>query len=734
MLERLGRVTAAHPWRTVACWVIAAITLVGAGQAVGGTFVNDFRVPGVESQHAVDLVRDHFPSYGAASAEVVWHTDEGTLADPDKAGALARMLAEVARQPDVTEVTEPVSSPDGRTAIATVRYGKEAGELTADAYRRLEAAAEPVRAVGVAVDFRGTVIDIAFEPETSGIEAVGLGAALVVLLVAFGSVVAAGLPILVALAGLAVGAALVLLVGAVVDIPTAAPIVAVMLGIAAGIDYALFVVTRFRRELAAAPGFEEGAPDQARGGGGAPAWASARPKDPSWAAGRAVGAAGHAVLFAGSTVVVAILALTFAGVPFIGAMGIAAALTVAVMVVASLTLLPALLGLLGHRVDRLRLPWARPPVPAGTGRWDRWARHVGRRRVWYALAATGLLLLLAAPLLALRLGTPDDGNQPATWPQRRAYDTIAAEFGPGWNAALLLAVSGTPDPGPLTAALAGHPEVSLVTPPVTSDDGELTVLTVIPRHAPQDPEVSELVHDIRRTLAPRALPDGARAYVGGQSAFTIDLADEVGRRLPWLIAAVVAASTLLLVAMFRAPLAAAKAAAMTLLSVGAACGVLVAVFQWGWGLELIGVDEPVPIMSAVPMLLFAILFGLSVDYEVFLLSSIKEEYDRLGDPRQAVAAGLANTGRVITAAAAIMSVVFLSFVAVEDILVRMVGLGLATAVIADATLIRVVLVPAVMDLLGHAAWWPRRRRPPDRRGRTADAGTMTPRPDQAVLS
>lgn len=701
-LDRLGRVTAAHPWRTMAGWLLAAVAVVGLGQAVGGSFVNDFRVPGAESQRAADLARDHFPEYGAASADIVWHTDDATLREPAVAAAVGRMLAEIRRQPDVTYAENPLAdpadpsaggllSPDGRTAIGSVRYGKEVGELTAEAYHRLDTAAEPVRAHGVAVDFRGLVVELAFEPESGSAELVGLAAALLVLLVAFGSVVAAGLPIAVALAGLAVGTALVLLAGAVVDVPTAAPIVAVMLGIGAGVDYALFVVTRFRAELA-------------------------RGLAPVSAAGAAVATSGHAVLYAGGTVVLAILGLAFAGIPFIAAMGIAAAVVVAAMVIAALTLLPALLGLLGARVDSLRV--TRAGRRAAAGGWQRWAAHLGRHRAWYAVAATAVLLGLAAPLLSLRLGTPDDGNQPTSWPQRRAYDTVAAAFGPGFNAPLLIAVAlpggGTAEPAltGLRQALATDPEVALATAPAISGDGRVALLTAVPRHAPQDEQVTDLIHRIRRTVAPAALAgSGAHAYVGGQTGYMIDVADTVAARLPWVILGVVLGAGLLLVAMFRAPVIALKAALMTLLSIGSAYGVVVAVFQWGWGLSLLGVDKPVPIMSIVPMLLFAVLFGLSMDYEVFLLSAIREEYHRTGDPARAVTAGLAGTGRVITAAATIMGVVFVSFASVDDTLVKMIGIGLAVAVIVDATVIRVVLAPAVMQLLGHRAWWPRRPTP-----------------------
>jgi RND superfamily putative drug exporter len=337
---------------------------------------------------------------------------------------------------------------------------------------------------------------------------------------------------------------------------------------------------------------------------------------------------------------------------------------------------------------------------ADGGRWERWAAHLDRRRLGYAVGATALLLAVAAPVLALRLGTPDDGNQPTDWPQRRAYDRVAVAFGPGWNGPLLVAVTSpaTGAPERIAAALARDPEVAVVSPPRRSADGAVALLTVVPRHAPQDAQVADLVHRIRADLPPGAA-------VGGTAAFMIDLADSIAERLPWVVIGVILAAALLLLAMFRAPLVALKAAIMATLSVGAAYGVIVAVFQWGWGLSLLGVDRPVPIMSVVPMLLFAVLFGLSMDYEVFLLASIREAYDTGGDPRRAVAAGLAATGGVITAAATIMAVVFLSFAMIDDVLVKMVGVGLAVAVVVDATVIRTVLAPAVMSLLGHRAWW-----------------------------
>ncbi|MFG2050614.1 MMPL family transporter [Micromonospora sp. NPDC048935] len=698
-LDRLGRLCARHPWRTLLLWLFAAGVLLGVGQTAGSTFVNDFRVPGTESQKATDVAREHFPTYGVVSATIVWRAEGGNLQDPARQAAVGQMITAIRGQEDVAAVDDPFPSPDGRAAMVNVDYGKELGELDGTHYDRLREAAKPAEAAGLQVEYRGAVVDLGTEPTTSAAELVGVGAALLVLIIAFGSLVAAGLPLLVAGVGIVVGTAIVLLVGLFVDIPSSAPIIAVMLGLGAGIDYALFVLSRFRANLA-------------------------HHEEPVHAAGHATAAAGHAVVFAGGTVVVAILGLSFAGIPFVGAMGVAGAVTVAVMVVAAITLLPALLGLLGHRVNSLAIPKlsrrTRAAGPADpddeSGPTYRWGRHVQRFRVLYALLATAFLLVLSSPVLSLRLGTPDDGIQPAKNTQRQAYDLIAEHYGPGWNAPLVLTVTGADETGLATLArtLAADPDVELVTPPALSqDDGGVALVTAIPRYAPQDQEVSDLVHRIRDTIGPEALAaSGGTALVGGATAVVIDMADVVGERLPWVILAVVGAGMLLLLLMFRAPVVALKAAVMTLLSIGVSFGVIIAMFQWGWGLDLLGIDKTVPIMSAVPMILFAVLFGLSMDYEVFLLSAVRESYDKDGDPHRAVVVGIGTTARVISAAAIIMACVFLSFVSVPETLIQMIGIGLATAVIMDATVIRMVLVPAVMSLLGNAAWWrPGRGRP-----------------------
>ncbi|MEV3859221.1 MMPL family transporter [Streptomyces sp. NPDC050095] len=692
ILRKLGRTTARRPLLTIGAWVLAVVALFGLGQAAGGGFVNEFRIPGSEAQKAVDLATEHFPEMGAVSADVTWRAESGSLSDPGKAAAIKDVVAAFGTQPDVNSADNPMAaqgtrSEDGKTALSSVQYGKPIGDLTADAFKRLDKAADKARQAGVDVEFRGQVADLASAPETGSSELVGVAVALLILLLAFGSVVAAGLPVLVALAGLAGGTALVLIAGTGMDIPATAPIVAVMLGLGAGVDYALFVVTRFRQSLA-------------------------RGQDKIEAVGEAMATAGHAVLFAGATVVAAILGLLLTGIPFIGGMGVAAALTVAMTLTSALTLLPAVLGLLGHRVNALRVGRRRRPVTDPENSfWGRWVGAVVRRRYLFAGASLVVLAVISIPLFSLRMGTPDDGNNPQSFTQRRAYDTVTEAFGPGSNAQLMLVAKlpgGSGDDAVLKrlgTALGKDKEVANATPAALSKDKEVALVTVVPKHGPQAQQVSDLLHRIRDDIAPGAVAGtGVKVYVGGTTAFVTDLSDAVGKRLPWMVLAVLGVAVVLLIGMFRAPLMALKAALMALLSVGSSIGVLVAVFQWGWGLSLIGLDATVPIISMVPMLLFAVLFGLSMDYEVFILSAIKEEYDRTRDPVRALRAGLGSTALVVVAAAAIMALVFLSFVPISDPSIKMIGVGLAAAVLVDVGIVRMILLPAVMGILGHTAW------------------------------
>ena len=501
-----------------------------------------------------------------------------------------------------------------------------------------------------------------------------------ILLLAFGSLVAMGLPIGTALIGLAVGAGSLSLVAYVVEIPSWATVIGSMVGLGVGIDYALFVLTRFREHLA------EGL-------------------DVVDAVGRSLATAGRSVVFAGGTVVVAILGLAVARIPFVTAGGVGISVVVLVMVLASITLLPALLGLAGHRVNGRR-----SGREAATGRrWRRWGEHVGRHAKGYAVGATVLLLALAAPVTALRLGFPDEGTMPTSRTERQAYDLIEAGFGPGANGPLVVVVELSGDPSvltPLSAAIAADPGIAEVSPTQVDSRSDVAVLTAEPTTSPQSETTRDTIDRLRSQVFPGVL-DGtaARAHVGGEVAVFADLGDRVQERLPLFIAAVVLLSFALLMVMFRSLLVPLKAAVMNLLSVSAAYGVLVMIFQWGWGAGLIGLESTVPILSFIPLFMFAILFGLSMDYEVFLLSRVREEYVRTGDNDEAVVRGLAGTARTITSAALIMVAVFGGFALAEDPLAKMMGIGLATAIAVDATVVRLVLVPATMKLLGRANWW-----------------------------
>ena len=501
-----------------------------------------------------------------------------------------------------------------------------------------------------------------------------------ILLLAFGSIVAMGLPIGTALLGLAVGAGSLSLVAYVVDIPSWAVVIGSMIGLGVGIDYALFILTRFREYLADGRDVED-------------------------AVGRSLATAGRSVVFAGGTVVVAILGLAVARIPFITAGGIGISLVVLVMVLASITLLPALMGLAGHRVNGRR---SAHQDTSGL-RWRRWGAHVGRHATAYAIGATVLLLALAAPVTALRLGFPDEGTMPQSRTERQAYDLVAEGFGPGANGPLVIAVDVAGDPAssrpspPLSRRIPGSPRSRGRR---CLREGDVAVLVAEPTTSPQSEVTRETIDRLRSEVLPEALAGSpARAHVGGQVAVFADLGHRVQDRLPWFIAAVVVLSFVLLMLVFRSLLVPLKAALMNLLSVGAAYGVLVMVFQWGWGGELIGLESTVPILSFIPLFMFAILFGLSMDYEVFLLSRVREEYVRTGDNDEAVVRGLAGTARTITSAALIMVAVFGGFVLGADPLVKMMGLGLATAIALDATIVRLVLVPATMTLLGNANWW-----------------------------
>ena len=687
-LYRLGSTSARHPFRVIGLWLLAALAVVALQGRAGGEFDNSERVPGVESQHAADVLDDRFPSQGGLSARIVLHTDVGRLDDAEHLATVEQARAQLGDGAAVAAVTDPFApeaaaiSADGQTGYVDVTYAID--KLTATQLDDALAVTDAAVANGVQVELTGSLALLAQEDPSS--ELIGVGVAIIVLLIAFGSVVAMGLPIVTALLGIFVGAAAVGVLSAVMDIPEFSLILCAMIGLGVGIDYALFIVTRHRQHLYDGMSVEV-------------------------AAGTAVATAGQAVLFAGTTVVIAILGLFLAGLPAISGMGAAVALVVTVSMIAAVTLLPGLLGLAGTRIDKLSIHRkthvAKPADETVAGRW---AHHVGSHPVRYAIFGLATMCAIAVPALGMRIGVPDHGNAPAHTTQRIAFDQLADGFGPGFNGPILVVVElPTADDAATVArvhdAVEADPGIAAVTAPVLNAAGDTAVFTANPTTAPQAEATDQLVRHLRTEVLPDAVEGtDARVSLTGRAMLT-DLTDRITNRLPLFIAAVVAMSFLLLMIVFRSILVPLKAAIMNLLSIAAAYGVLVAVFQWGWGKGLIGLHDTMPINPFLPLIMFAILFGLSMDYEVFLLSRVREEYVKTGDNHEAVVRGLSGTARVITSAALIMISVFGAFVLSDDPNGKLFGVGLAVAVLIDATLVRMILVPATMSLLGKANWW-----------------------------
>ena len=683
IVRRIGDASARRPWVTIGAWALAAAIVMGLAGTAGGAFADDFVAPGSQSEEAMQLLKERFPEAAGGSAMAVFAAPEGERLERHRP-AVDAAVARIADVEHVTTVVDPFTagtvSPDGRIGFAEIAFDRPSTQLGPAPLAAIADAMEPARAAGVVAVLGGDAAFINGETETSGAEAVGLLAALVVLVVAFGTVLAALVPIALALVAIAIGLGGITLLANAMDVSTAAPTVAAMIGLGVGIDYALFIVARYREGRAAG-------------------------QDNPTALSNAMGSAGSAVLFAGGTVVVAMAALVLTGLGFLASIGLSTSLVVLLAVATALTLLPALLSLLGDRIDAGRLVGRRRPVKqAEDTAWWRFAHRVAARPWPYLAVASALLLALAAPALSMETGFPDAGDEPTSTTYRRAYDLMAEGFGPGFNAPLLL-IADLRSPGvdaqaipALSERIAGDPGIAMVGEPRTSPAADTVVLPMIPTTAPADAETSETLQRVR-DLAP------ANVAVSGLTAMTDDLTGQLADTLPIFIAAILAASFLLLMVVFRSVAVPLKAAVMNLLSIGGAYGVVVAVFQWGWLGNLFNLDGTVVIASPLPTLFFAVLFGLSMDYEVFLLSRIREAYHATGDNAESVARGIAGTGRVITSAALIMTVVFLSFVANPSPFVKMTGLGLAVAILLDATIVRMVLVPATMALLGRANWW-----------------------------
>ena len=686
-LARLADLAYRRRGRMVLAWLAATVVIIGVGSSLAGEYNADYNTPGSESKAASDLTEERFGGYSGQEIYVVWK-DEAGAESPAAQRRVDAFLAEARRVDHIAEQTPTRVSQDGTIGATTLPLTVAGWDVPKEDGEKLIAAAEKHSGGGLEIKLGGDPIYAAQE-QTSP-EGIGFLGAAIVLLIAFGSVVAAGLPLVIALVGLGISSGgLIVLLANVVDVPDWTTAVSGLIGIGVGIDYALLVLTRFRAAL------HDG-------------------KDRHDAVVEAVTTAGRSVIIAGGTVVIAVLGLFLTGLPYMYGVAISASLAVLVVMLAAVTLLPALLSYLGPKVDRLRIPFLGRGLKAesdGESPAARWS-HAVQRRPWpAAIAATALLLALAAPALDMRLGFPDAGNDPPDTMTRQAYDLNTEGFGPGTNGPLVIAAEL---PGPearaqvdsLAQRLREEDGVAFVTDPQVNGAGDAALLTVVPTTSPQDAETEDLVQRLREDVVPDALgTSGITAEIGGVTAALRDQSDYILDRIPLFIAGVVGLSFLLLLVAFHSPLISLKAGIMNLLSVGAGYGVMTVVAKGGAVGELIGIDREVPIAPFMPVMMFAILFGLSMDYEVFLISRIREEYLKDGDTRRAVADGLAKTARVITAAAAIMVVVFLAFLAAPDTFLKLFGIGLATAIFLDATVVRMVLVPAVMQLLGSRNWW-----------------------------
>ena len=706
-LYKLGRFAARRPWTVIGAWLFAALLIIGASTMFGRELTDSFDVPGLDSQAAIDLLSDANSDQAGTTADVVvapLETSGSFFDSPESQHELAELQIALAALPKVLDTSDPAAAlaadseaaiasgsvaPDGSVAIIRLQYPVTEQLDVVDLENLKELVAEVRTDSSLQIEMAGELF-FEFEEAESGVgEMAGVLVAAVILLVAFGSLVAMGLPIGMALFGLAIGVSSMSLITYVIDIPSWAPGMASMIGLGVGIDYALFLVTRHREHLAQGMNVEE-------------------------SVGRAVATAGQAVIFAGGTVVIAILGLGLAGVPFMTAAGVATSVVVLIMVSASVTLLPAFLGLSGPWINRLGVhrktatasPTATPNVGAG---WLRWGQHVSTNAWAYAIGVTVLLLTLASPVLGMELGTADDGTKSEDRTERRAYDLVADGFGAGINGPLIIAIDISADPTvvePLVDAVSADGGIASLAPALVNADAGVATLMAFPTTSPQDSATLDTIQRLRSDVLPSVLDDSAAvAHVGGLTASSADIGDRVNSRLPLFLTAVLGMSFILLMMVFRSVLVPLKAALLNLLSIGAAYGVLVMVFQWGWGAGLIGLEGTAPIDPFIPMFMFAVLFGLSMDYEVFLLSRVREKYLASGDNDSSVIHGIASTARVITSAALIMIAAFGGFIFGNDPTIKMFGVGLATAIFVDASIVRMILVPASMKLMGDANWW-----------------------------
>ncbi|MFJ2033687.1 MMPL family transporter [Streptosporangium sp. NPDC087985] len=698
-LARLGRFCFRRRRLVLLTWIVGVMAVAFAGFGFGAAPDNDFTGGDSGSAKAQALIEKHFPEQQGDTLTLAIKAEKG-IDDPAARKKIEKVVADLAASP----ITGPVISPyqdenlvtkDRRIARTTIPLTDKDVEKTE--VKPLVDTVRDASGDGVTFGLGGNKAEKAETPPQGSAESVGVLAAAVILFIAFGSLVAMGLPIVTALLAILGGMALVKLVGHVVPAPDFTLVFAAMVGLGVGIDYALFIVTRYK------DGLQDG-------------------DEPEAATVKAIATAGHAVLFAGTTVVIALLGLVVMGQRLMTGVAVATSVTVLVTMIAAVTLLPAFLGFTGYKINSLRLPrrisrrQEADGVPDRERRTlaERWAGVVQRKPLIAAILAGGVLLVMGAPTLSMRLSQPDASVQPHDRSSYISYEILSEGFGPGYSAPLIFATevgSKGADLSNVIKVVRKTEGVAYATPPQVSKDGQAAIFMAFPKTGYQDEATTDLVHELRDEMLPK-VPGGQEVYVGGPNAGTIDFADEAGSRLPLMIAVVIAMSLVLLVAMVRSVTIALQAAVMNLLSIGAAYGVLVAIVQWGWFGPALGFPTAMPVTTWVPMMMMPVLFGLSMDYEVFLISRVREEYERTGDTRRAVTLGLARTAKVITAAAAIMVAVFTTSLLGPDLAVKQGGLGMAVAVLIDATLVRMILVPAVMELCGKANWWMPGRRAP----------------------
>ncbi|MET8034128.1 MMPL family transporter [Streptomyces sp. NPDC005345] len=696
-LYKLGRFAFRRRHFVALMWV-ALLTLAGVGAAsapVAGA--SSFSIPGTEAQKAFDLLESRFPGMSAdgATARVVFKAPEGEkMADKDNKATVEKTVKVLGTGSEVTSVDDPFTthtvSKDGSVAYTSVKYKVSGMELEDSSKDALESAAQDARDAGLTVEVGGDALQAT--PETGSTEVIGIAIAAVVLVITFGSLIAAGLPLLTALIGVGIGVSTITALASALDLGSTTSTLAMMIGLAVGIDYALFIVSRYRAELAEGREREE-------------------------AAGRAVGTAGSAVVFAGLTVVIALVGLSVVNIPMLTKMGVAAAGTVAIAVLIALTMIPALLGYAGRKVQ----PAGKKSRLLGGGRaakkegkpnmGTRWASFVVRRPLAVLLLGVIGLGAAALPATSLELGLPDDGSQPTSTTQRRAYDLLSDGFGPGFNGPLMIVVDAKASDAPkaaftkVTDEIKGLKGVVSVSPAVPNKSGDTAMITVVPDSKPSSVKTEDLVHAIRGTGGEIKADTDATVLVTGSTAMNIDFSQKLNDALIPYLALVVGLAFLLLIVVFRSILVPLKAALGFLLSVMAALGAVVAVFQWGWLASLMGVEETGPIMSMMPIFMVGVVFGLAMDYEVFLVTRMREAYVHGEKPSQAIVTGFRHGARVVTAAAVIMIAVFSGFIGSSESMIKMIGFGLAIAVFFDAFVVRMAIVPAVLALLGKRAWW-----------------------------